>query len=72
MTEFNLIDAVQDISGMRQTNDGYLVGMVNCARTGVQTYLRRELGLQGDGLINVYRPEDMRARGFRYSSIGRP
>ena len=58
MTEFNLIDAVQDISGMRQTNDGYLVGMVNCARTGVQTYLRRELGLQGDGLINVYRPED--------------
>ena len=23
-------------------------------------------------LRNIYRPEDMRARGFRYSSIGRP
>ena len=23
-------------------------------------------------LRNVYRPEDMKARGFRYSSIGRP
>jgi len=23
-------------------------------------------------LRNVYRPDDMKARGFRYSSIGRP
>ena len=23
-------------------------------------------------LRNVYRPEDMKARGFRYTSIGRP
>ena len=50
MKELNLVDAVQGVSGMRQTNDGYLVGMVNCARTGVQTYLRKELGLDGDGL----------------------
>lgn len=44
-------------TGMRLTNDGYLVGEVRCARTGCQQYMAREIGLQRDGLVNVYRPE---------------
>lgn len=46
-----------EISGMRITNDGYMVGDVRCARVGVQQYLARELGMPVDGVINVYRPE---------------
>lgn len=44
--------------GMRLTADGYLVGEVRCARTGVQQYLASEVGLAGDGMVNVYRPEE--------------
>lgn len=58
MTQHNLVDSVAEISGMRFTNDGYLVGMVNCARIGTQQYRRKDLNLDGDGLITVYRPED--------------
>lgn len=47
-----------EVTGMRRTSDGYLVGRVKCARTGIQQYKRSELGLMGDGLINVYRPEE--------------
>lgn len=46
-----------EIKGFRQTQDGYLVGEVLCARTGCQDYLRSELGLMGDGVVTVYRPE---------------
>lgn len=42
---------------MRTTSDGYLVGEVRCARVGIQSYHRSEIGLAGDGLVNVYRPE---------------
>lgn len=41
----------------RKTADGYLVGEVHCARTGCQQYLAREIGLDGDGIVTVYRPE---------------
>jgi len=60
MTEFNIIDQASPVSGMRRTKDGYLAGTVNCARTGIQSYRRKEVGLKDDpmGIINVYRPED--------------
>jgi len=45
------------VTSMRRTANGYLTGSVRCARTGVQDYLRTELGLEGDGMIAVYRPE---------------
>lgn len=45
------------VTSMRRTADGYLTGSVRCARTGVQDYLRTELGLEGEGMIAVYRPE---------------
>lgn len=41
----------------RETSDGYMVAQARVARTGVQVYLRREIGLDGDGTVNVYRPE---------------
>lgn len=41
----------------RKTADGYLVGDVRCARTGIQQYLGYELGLGTMDVINVYRPE---------------
>lgn len=46
-----------DSKTARILDNGCLVGQVRCARTGVQTYLRRELGLEGAGTINVMRPE---------------
>lgn len=45
------------ISGSRKTEDGYLVGEVRCARTGLQDYLGLELGLGTMDVIKVYRPE---------------
>ncbi len=41
----------------RITSDGYMTASVRCARTGCQTYLRSELGLDGPGTVTVYRPE---------------
>jgi len=46
------------IKGFRKTADGYLAGRVLCARTGCQDYLASELGLMGDGVVSVYRPEE--------------
>lgn len=45
------------IGGMKETQDGYLVGQLRCARTGLQSYLGSELGLPTNDVINVYRPE---------------
>ena len=47
------------VTGFRKTADGYLAGNVLCARTGCQQYLAREVGLMGDGVVTVYRPEDV-------------
>lgn len=46
-----------EIKGFRQTADGYLVGDVLCARTGTQQYRASEIGLMGDDIVTVYRPE---------------
>lgn len=44
----------------RETENGYLVGDVRCARTGIQQYLGVELGLPSMEVINVYRsPEEV-------------
>ncbi|MCV2448468.1 DUF2213 domain-containing protein [Paracoccus sp. DMF] len=45
------------VAGMRLTNDGYLVAEVRCARTGCQTYLGAELGLNDKETVTVFRPE---------------
>ena len=45
------------IGGMKETQDGYLVGSLRCARTGIQDYLGVELGLPTMDVISVYRPE---------------
>ena len=45
------------VTSLRRTADGYMTGNVRCARTGVQVYDRKELGLTGDGVVRVYRPE---------------
>lgn len=45
------------IGGMKVTQDGYLVGQIRCARTGLQQYLGSELGLPTNDVISVYRPE---------------
>jgi hypothetical protein len=53
-------DKVSVKGSMRKTSDGYLVGEVRVARTGIQQYHTNELGLReqlGDRLINVFRPE---------------
>jgi uncharacterized protein len=41
----------------RKTANGYLVGEARCARIGCQVYRASEIGMTGDGLITVYRPE---------------
>ena len=56
MTDMQFNDR-SEISGFRKTADGYLVGDVLCARTGCQDYRASELGLMGDAIISVYRPE---------------
>lgn len=56
MTDIKMTDAAS-LSGTRLTADGYLVADVLCARTGCQDYLARELGMMGDGIVTVYRPE---------------
>ena len=44
------------LANTRLTSDGYLVGTVSVARTGVQVYHGSEIG-GGNGLINIYRDE---------------
>lgn len=41
----------------RMTSDGYLIASARCARTGVQMYHASDIGLDGDRLVGVYRPE---------------
>lgn len=47
-----------DASKTRLTNDGYMVAEARAARSGIQLYARREMGLQGDGTIRVWRSPD--------------
>lgn len=48
-------DAVA-VAGTRRRDDGYLVADARIARTGVQTYLGREVGKPDRALVRVYRP----------------
>lgn len=51
--------ATIDAASVRRTADGYLVANARAARTGVQTYRARELGLtdrKPDDIVRVYRP----------------
>lgn len=43
---------------VKKTSEGYLVAEAKALRTGIQVYRRDELGLMGDGLVRVYRPEE--------------
>jgi hypothetical protein len=56
MTERRFIDFAP-IAGARITTDGYMVAEVRCARTGCQDYRASEIGLVGDDIVTVYRPE---------------
>lgn len=47
------------LSGTRITTDGYLVGHIRCARMGCQDYMASDLGMQGIGVVSVYRPEEV-------------
>lgn len=49
------IDAVT-VAGTRRRDDGYLVADARIARTGIQTYLGREVGRPEVGVVRVYRP----------------
>lgn len=48
------------VSHREYTDEGFLRVPANVAKTGIQQYLRKELGLDGDpnDVVNVYRPED--------------
>jgi hypothetical protein len=54
-----LFDTV-DASGVRITNDGFLVAEASVARTGIQLYSAAELGLDGEQtrIVRVYRPPE--------------
>lgn len=69
-----LFDTV-DASGMRLTNDGFLVAEANVARTGIQLYSAGELGIDGDQsrIMKVYRsPEEVFAADAMASYAHRP
>ena len=60
------------LANTRLTADGYLVGTVSVARTGVQKYHGSEIG-KGDGLVNVYRDEsEVFALDSLASFVGKP
>lgn len=68
----NFLDTGTSVT-FRDTEGGYLVGEVLCARTGIQVYDRRELGLEGSGPINVYRPpEVVFSRDSLKTFVGKP
>lgn len=64
--KISLSDSVNIEDGLRRTADGYLVGDARVARTGVQVYRGRELGMADRDTIRVYRPEE---EVFRDSTI---
>lgn len=59
MTKLTLFDKAT-VGNVRKTKDGYLVGEAKVARTGIQEYLAREIGLTDrnpNDVIRVYRAE---------------
>lgn len=80
----NFSDAV-DVSGVRRTDDGYLVAEARVARTGVQVYLGTEVdpenehGFRDRATVRVYRPEEsvfhkdaMHSYAYRPMTNGHP
>ena len=58
---------------MRFTKDGYLVGEVSCARTGIQTYLGSELGKPEISVVKVFRPEsEVFSKDSLKTFVGKP
>ncbi len=57
MTEYKFTDRA-NIGTVKRTKEGYLVTQARALRTGVQDYMAYELGLDGDGMVRVMRPED--------------
>ena len=53
---FQIVEDAQ-LTGVRETKDGYLTANVNCARTGIQQYAGYEFGLDVE-ILRVWRPED--------------
>lgn len=45
------------IGGARKNSDGFLIAHSKAMRTGIQEYHTSELGMIGDRMIKVYRPE---------------
>jgi hypothetical protein len=45
------------LDGSRRTGDGYLAANARVARTGIQSYLGREVGKPDMASVKVYRPE---------------
>lgn len=53
-----IMDAsLNHVRSVTKTKDGYLKVTAPIARSGIQQYTKAEVGLIGDGLVNVYRPE---------------
>lgn len=72
MNDMQFVDQVP-IAGARITTDGYLVAEVNCARVGCQNYLASDVGLDGGGLVSVFRPEEtVFARDSLATFAGKP
>ena len=53
-----VFDRMSELSNVSITADGYLKTEVRVARTGIQTYLGKEIGKPERGLVRVYRPAD--------------
>jgi uncharacterized protein len=47
-----------NIGQVKTTLDGYVIAQARALRSGVQVYRASELGLIGDHMVKVYRPED--------------
>lgn len=43
---------------IKRTDEGYLIAVAKSMRSGIQVYTRDELGLTGNGVVRVYRPEE--------------
>lgn len=56
MTEHRFTDAAT-ISGVRKSKDGYLIADAFVARSGVQVYGGREVGILDRDVVRVWRPE---------------
>ena len=53
----NFVEDAQ-LTGVKITDEGYLTGYVNCARTGIQIYSGDEVGRPEMDVVRVYRPEE--------------